>query len=50
VACADPVAADAYATRFLGLKPEEVGMIRFSEKAGIGSADLSKIRMREAKA
>ena len=39
IACADPVAADAYGAGLFGLNPQDVPFIVQSEKAGIGRAD-----------
>jgi uncharacterized protein (DUF362 family) len=47
VAAADPVAIDAYGVRFLGMKPEAVGMIGRSERQRVGSADLQAMSIRE---
>ncbi|MCP4896506.1 MAG: DUF362 domain-containing protein [bacterium] len=49
LACADPVAADSFAVRFLDLEASKVEMIAFAEKAGVGSADLSRLRIQEEK-
>ncbi len=40
LAAADPVLADAYACRELGLTPDDVPYVRMAEKLGVGSADL----------
>jgi uncharacterized protein (DUF362 family) len=48
VAAADPVAIDAYTTRFLGLEVEAVSMIGRAQKHGIGSANLDAIKLHEA--
>jgi len=47
VASADMVAIDAYGVRYLGLEPEAVPMIAMAEKHGLGTADLTKIGVRE---
>ena len=47
VASADIVAADAYATRFFDLKPEEIGHIRRAAERGLGVMDLDKVKIRE---
>ncbi|MCP4896504.1 MAG: DUF362 domain-containing protein [bacterium] len=45
VAGLDPVAIDAYATRFLERKPEEISMIRYAAERGIGSMNLSTMKI-----
>jgi uncharacterized protein (DUF362 family) len=47
VASTDPVAVDAYATRFFGIDPGDVGHIRTAYDLGVGEIDLSKLRVRE---
>ena len=47
VAGADPVAIDAYCTRFLGLDPGAVSMIRLSAASGLGQADLRRMKIAE---
>jgi uncharacterized protein (DUF362 family) len=47
IAGVDPVAVDAYGVRFLGLKPEAVGMIPRSEKHGLGTANMEETSLRE---
>lgn len=44
----DPVSVDAYCTRFLGLKAEDVVMIEMSAKHGLGEDDLSQLNIKEA--
>lgn len=41
----DPVAADAYATTLFKKKPEEILHIQLAAKAGVGCADLSKVKI-----
>ncbi len=50
VACTDPVAIDAYSTRFVDLKPGNVAMIGMAQQLGVGSADLEKLRIDEGTA
>lgn len=47
VASADPVAVDAYGTRYLGLEPAAVPMIGKAEKHGLGRADLDAVGVLE---
>ena len=47
VASADPVAADAFSVRYLGLEPAAVPMIGMAAKHGLGSDDLSTVAIRE---
>ena len=47
VAGTDPVAVDAYSTRFVDLQPGEVKMIGMAQKHGVGTADLEKLRIVE---
>jgi uncharacterized protein (DUF362 family) len=47
VAGVDPVAVDAYCTRFLGLDAGAVGMIRLSAASGLGQADLKRTKILE---
>lgn len=47
VAGVDPVAVDAYCTRFLGLDAGAVGMIRLSAASGLGQADLTRTKIVE---
>lgn len=43
----DPVAMDAYAARYLELAPEAVPAVRIAHELGIGSMDLSALRISE---
>ena len=47
IASADPVAADAYATTFFDLRPEDITSTSAAHKMGLGEMDLNKIRMIE---
>jgi uncharacterized protein (DUF362 family) len=47
VAGVDPVAVDAYCTRFLGLDANAVSMIRLSAASGLGQADLRRTKIVE---
>jgi uncharacterized protein (DUF362 family) len=47
VAGVDPVAVDAYCTRFLGLDASAVSMIRLSAASGLGQADLRRTKIVE---
>jgi uncharacterized protein (DUF362 family) len=49
VAGTDPVAIDAYSTRFVDLKPEDVKMIGMAQRLGVGTADLNQLRLEEGK-
>jgi uncharacterized protein (DUF362 family) len=46
-ASADPVAIDAFGAGLLGLAPADVGYIVMGEHAGLGTADLARIRTEE---
>jgi uncharacterized protein (DUF362 family) len=48
IASADTVAADAYATKLFGIKPEEISSTVAGAKLGLGEMDLSKIKIVEA--
>ena len=43
----DPVALDAYAASFLGLKPEEIGYIRLAHEKKLGDIDYKKMRVKQ---
>jgi uncharacterized protein (DUF362 family) len=45
VAGVDGVAVDAYGTRFVGLHPEEILMIRLGRDAGLGRIDLENLKV-----
>jgi len=47
VAGTDPVAIDAYSTRFVDLKPEDVKMIGMAQKLGVGEANLKRLSIKE---
>ncbi len=47
IASVDPVAVDAYATRFFGLEAGEVGHIQTAYDLGVGEIDLAKLRVQE---
>jgi uncharacterized protein (DUF362 family) len=47
VASVDPVAVDAYATRFFGLGPDDVPHIRGAYDLGVGEIDLARLRVKE---
>jgi uncharacterized protein (DUF362 family) len=47
VASTDIVAIDAFSTSFFGLKPEDIETITFGEKAGLGTTDLTKLKIAE---
>ncbi|MFC1504584.1 DUF362 domain-containing protein [Spirochaetota bacterium] len=42
LASADPVLADAYATSFFNLKPEQVGYVKMGAEYGLGSMNIKK--------
>ena len=45
----DPVAVDAYTCGIFGVEPMSVGYIYHAHELGVGSADLSRIKVRELK-
>ncbi|MDO4939662.1 MAG: DUF362 domain-containing protein [Lachnospiraceae bacterium] len=45
MAAKDPVLVDAYTADILGYRPYDVEYIRLAEKLGVGSADLSRLRI-----
>ncbi len=47
VASTDIIAVDAYSTSFFGLKPQDIDMITIGEKSGLGTSDLSKLKVSE---
>jgi len=47
IASHDVVAADAYATRLFGLQPSDIGYIVASAKMGLGTSDLTGVRVEE---
>ncbi len=50
IASHDPVLADAYATTLFGMKPEDIGYIQASAKAGLGSMDIHQPGIRKIQA
>jgi uncharacterized protein (DUF362 family) len=46
IACADWVAADTYATRLFGKKPAAVPYIKAAAAMGLGTMDLSRLKIR----
>ena len=50
VAGTDPVAIDAYSTRFVDLKPEDVNMIGMAQKHGVGEANIERLSIEEGSA
>jgi uncharacterized protein (DUF362 family) len=47
VAGTDPVAIDAYCTRFVDLQPEDVKMIGMAQQLGVGKANLKQLQIVE---
>jgi uncharacterized protein (DUF362 family) len=47
IACADPVAADAYATTLFGMKPNQIEPTVAAYRMGLGEMDLEKIKIVE---
>ena len=47
IASHDVVAADAYATRLFGLQPSDISYIVASAKMGLGTSDLTGVRVEE---
>lgn len=45
LASTDPVAADAMAAQMMGLTPREIGYLWYAHQAGLGQADLSRVRV-----
>ncbi len=45
VASADPVAVDAYSTRFFDLRPEDVPYITIAAEKGLGTSDLDSMEV-----
>ncbi|MBO6164645.1 MAG: DUF362 domain-containing protein [Lachnospiraceae bacterium] len=45
MAALDPVMTDAYACSLLGLETDDVPYVRMAERLGVGSADLSSLRL-----
>ncbi len=48
VASADPVAADAYATTFFGMNPDDIGSTVAAHKMGLGEMDLNAVQIIQA--
>ena len=48
IACADVVAADAFATTLFGLKPEEISTTVAAHKRGLGEINLGKVKVVKA--
>ena len=47
IAGVDPVAVDAYATRYFDLEPSTIGHIRLAHDLGVGEIDLSRLKLAE---
>jgi uncharacterized protein (DUF362 family) len=47
IAGVDPVAVDAFATRFFDLEPDDVGYIRSAYDLGVGEVDIAQLEIRE---
>ncbi len=47
IASADVVAADAYATTLFGMKPADIGYIKFGAEMGLGKMDLKGLKVEE---
>jgi uncharacterized protein (DUF362 family) len=47
IAGVDPVAVDAFTTRFFNRTPESIGHIRIAHELGIGEIDMGRLRIRE---
>lgn len=47
IACSDIVAADARSTILFGLKPTDIGYIRLGSEMGLGTYDLSSLKVKE---
>jgi uncharacterized protein (DUF362 family) len=45
IACRDIVAADAYATTFFGLNPQDITTTVTASKRGVGEMNLSKVKV-----
>ena len=45
--CADPVAADAFGATLFGIPPDQIGYIRASAEAGLGTMDLAELEVKE---
>ena len=46
----DQVAADAYATMLFDKKPEDIGYLRLAGEMGLGTTDLSRMKVRKVEA
>ncbi|MCX6030933.1 MAG: DUF362 domain-containing protein [Chloroflexi bacterium] len=47
IASADVVAADAYATSLFGMKPADIGYIKYGAEMGLGKMDLKTVKVEE---
>jgi uncharacterized protein (DUF362 family) len=47
IASADVVAADAYATTLFGMKPADIGYIKYGVEMGLGKMDLKAMKVEE---
>jgi uncharacterized protein (DUF362 family) len=47
IASTDPVAVDAFSTRFFGLEPGDVEHLRTAYDLGVGEIDIARLRVRE---
>jgi uncharacterized protein (DUF362 family) len=47
IASADVVAADAYATTLFGMKPADIGYIKYGAEMGLGKMDLKAMKVEE---
>lgn len=47
IASADVVAADAYATRLFNMRPEQIPYIKYGAEMGLGTMDLSTVKVDE---
>lgn len=47
IAGVDPVAVDAFTTRFLDTEPERIGHIQIAYELGVGEIDLSKMKIKQ---
>jgi uncharacterized protein (DUF362 family) len=47
IASHDTITADAYATTFFGLTPDDIGYVRLGAEMGLGEKDWSKVEVKE---
>ncbi len=47
IAAVDPVAVDAYTASLFNVKPEDVGYIKMAAELGVGTMDLTKMKVKE---